>query len=123
MNVITKIKVSLLMLAIVLAGCTSDTATKKKDSIASIKEKCAVIMSSHLPEEQHWPDYDNLLQEYYVHKVRNQGDLDRFNAFLQKVQNDESKQLMTELMEVTDWGCANGNYLEEMDLFIREVQK
>ncbi len=123
MKVTTKTKVSLLMLAIVLAGCSSGTATQKTDTPDSIKAKCAVILSSHIPEEQHWPDYDNLLQEYFMHKVRNQTDLDRFNAFMQKVQQDETKQLMTELMEVTDWGCENNNYLEEMDLFIREVQK
>ncbi len=66
---------------------------------------------------------ESLLQEYLTHKVSDQADLDRFNAFVLKIQMDETKQLMTEVMEVTDWGCANGNYLEEMDLFIHEVQK
>ncbi len=111
------------MLAIVLAGCSSDTTTKKMDAVDSVQAKCSVILNSHIPEAQHWPDYDELLQEYYKHKVSSQTDIDRFNAFMQKVQQDETKQLMTELMEVTDWGCENGNYLEEMDLFIREVQK
>ena len=119
---IAKAKVTLLTLVIVLAGCSSITSPKK-DTVASIDSKCAAILSSHLPEDQHWPDYDSLLQEYLTHKVNDQVDLDRFNAFVLKIQMDETKQLMTEVMEVTDWGCANGNYLEEMDLFIREVQK
>lgn len=120
---ITKTKLTLLTLVLVLAGCASDTSPPKKDTMTSVQIKCAVILSSHLPEEQHWPDYDSLLQEYYTHKVNDQASRDRFNAFMEAVQQDETKQLMTELMEVTDWGCANGNYLEEMDLFIREVQK
>ncbi|WP_180759451.1 hypothetical protein [Vibrio parahaemolyticus] len=55
--------------------------------------------------------------------IKTQAQLDRFEAFVQRVQSDDSGQLITELIEVTDWGCSNGNYLEEMDMFIQEVQK
>lgn len=64
-----------------------------------------------------------ILQEYAVHAIKTQAQLDRFEAFVQRVQSDDSGQLITELIEVTDWGCSNGNYLEEMDMFIQEVQK
>ncbi len=123
MKVRTETKISLLTLAIVLAGCSSSTSTKTMDTVDSVQAKCAVVLSSHIPEDQHWPDYENLLKEYVAHKATSQADWDRFDAFMQKVRQDETKQLMTELMEVTDFGCENGNYLEEMDLFIREVQK
>ncbi len=118
---ITKTKITALTL--VLAGCASDPSPQKKDTMTSVEKKCAVVLSSHLPEDQHWPDYESLLEEYVAHKATSQADKDRFRAFMQKVQQDESKQLMTELMEVTDFGCSNGNYLDEMDLYIREVQK
>lgn len=105
-----------------MAGCSSVTSPKN-DTAESIQQKCAVILSSHVPDDQRWQVYNDLLQEYVTYKVDNQTDFERFNAFIQEVQMDETRELITELMEVTDWGCANGNYLEEMDLFIREVQK
>ncbi len=95
----------------------------ENDMAENIEQKCAVILSSHVTEEQRWEVYNDLLQEYVTQAVNNQDDFDRFNAFIQSVQLDETRQLITELMEVTDWGCSNGNYLEEMDMFIREVQK
>lgn len=39
-----------------------------------------------------------------------------------KLIRDESHQLLKEFIEVSDWGCANGNYLEEMYLFVKETQ-
>lgn len=76
-----------------------------------------------MSEAQRWQVYNDLLQEYATHALHNQADGERFNAFIQAVQLDETRQLMTELIEVTDWGCANGNYLEELTMFIVEVTK
>jgi endonuclease III len=121
-KMITKTKTTLLVLGMMLAGCSS-VPSPKNDTVESIQQKCAVILSSHVSDDQRWQVYNDLLQEYVTHNVLNQADFDRFNAFIQAVQMDETRQLITELMEVTDWGCSNGNYLEEMDLFIREVQK
>ena len=110
------------MLGMVLVGCSTETSPKT-DTVEIIQQKCSVILSSHVPDDQRWQVYNDLLQEYLTYRVFNQADFDRFNAFIQAVQMDETGQLITELMEVTDWGCSNGNYLEEMDIFIREVQK
>ncbi|WMN89409.1 hypothetical protein NI382_23370 [Vibrio parahaemolyticus] len=113
---------TLLTLGLMLTGCSSDTSPQK-DSVNSIQEKCALILSRYVSEDQRWAVYNDLLQEYAIHALHNQADGDRFNAFIQAVQLDETRQLMTELIEVTDWGCANGNYLEEMTMFIVEVTK
>lgn len=121
-KMIAKTKTTLLMLGMVLAGCSTETSPKT-DTVESIQQKCSVILSSHVPDDQRWQVYNDLLQEYLTYRVFNQADFDRFNAFIQAVQTDETGQLITELMEVTDWGCSNGNYLEEMDMFISEVQK
>ncbi|MBR9789575.1 MAG: hypothetical protein GYB40_16750 [Vibrionaceae bacterium] len=118
----TKTITTLLTLGWILTGCSSVTSPQK-DSVSSIQEKCALILSSHVSEAQRWQVYNDLLQEYATHAVHSQADGDRFNAFMQAVQWDETKQLRTELIEVTDWGCANGNYLEEMAMFIEEVTK
>ncbi|MDL2043965.1 hypothetical protein MT371_19740 [Vibrio parahaemolyticus] len=148
---INKAKVTLLTLGVVLIGCSSVTAPKKdsiesiqqkcavilssdvagcssvtapkKDAIESIQQKCAVILSSDVSDDHRWQVYNELMQEYALHAIKTQAQLDRFEAFVQRVQSDDSGQLITELIEVTDWGCSNGNYLEEMDMFIQEVQK
>ncbi|MGY6430006.1 hypothetical protein ACXIUX_00145 [Vibrio parahaemolyticus] len=117
---INKAKVTLLTLGVVLAGCSSVTAPKK-DAIESIQQKCAVILSSDVSDDHRWQVYNELMQEYAVHAIKTQAQLDRFEAFVQRVQSDDSGQLITELIEV--WGCSNGNYLEEMNMFIQEVQK
>jgi len=121
-KMIKKTITTLLTLGLMLTGCSSVTSPQK-DSVNSIQEKCALILSSHMSEDQRWAVYNDLLQEYAIHALHNQADGDRFNAFIQSVQSDETRQLMTELIEVTDWGCANGNYLEEMTMFIEEVTK
>lgn len=109
---------------LVVAGCSSVTSPEPEiDTEEMIEYKCSVVLSSHLPDEQRWPIYRELLQDYVNSTVDNQAEFDRANAFLQAVKMDESEQLFTELIEVTDWGCANGNYFEEIGLFIREVQK
>ncbi|EGQ9051755.1 hypothetical protein GEN90_06560 [Vibrio parahaemolyticus] len=121
-EMINKAKITLLTLGVVLAGCSSVTAPKK-DAIESIQQKCAVILSSDVSDDHRWQVYNELMQEYAVHAIKTQAQLDRFEAFVMRVQSDDSGQLITELIEVTDWGCSNGNYLEEMDMFIQEVQK
>ncbi|MDN4716022.1 hypothetical protein QYZ43_24385 [Vibrio parahaemolyticus] len=120
-EMINKAKITLLTLGVVLAGCSSVTAPKK-DAIESIQQKCAVILSSDVSDDHRWQVYNELMQEYAVHAIKTQAQLDRFEAFVMRVQSDDSGQLITELIEVTDWGCSNGNYLEEMDMFIQEVQ-
>jgi PBP1b-binding outer membrane lipoprotein LpoB len=119
---INKTKVTLLALGTILVGCSSLTPPRN-DAVENIQQKCSVILSSDVSGEQRWQTYNGLLVEYAVHGIKTQAQLERFEAFVQRVQNDESGQLVTELIEVTDWGCSNGNYLEEMGLFIQEVQK
>ncbi len=118
----TRTIATLLAIGFILTGCSSDTSPQK-DTVNSIQDQCTLILSSQVSEEQRWQVYNDLLQEYATHAVHNQADGDRFNAFIQAVQLDQTRQLMTELIEVTDWGCANGNYLEEMTMFIEEVAK
>lgn len=119
---INKTKVTLLAVGTILVGC-STVAPPRNDAVESIQQKCSVILSNDVAGDQHWQTYNGLLVEYAVHGVKSQAQLEHFEAFVQRVQDDESGQLVTELIEVTDWGCSNGNYLEEMSLFIQEVQK
>ena len=106
----------------VLVGCTSVTPTASETN-TEIQQNCSVILSSHVSDEQRWQVYNDLLQAYAVHSVHQPSQLERLNAFIDHVKANNTGQLATELIEVTDWGCANGNYLEEMTLFIQEVQK
>ncbi|HCH3380057.1 TPA: hypothetical protein NKU34_004865 [Vibrio parahaemolyticus] len=119
---INKTKVTLLALGTILVGCSSVTPPRN-DAVENIQQKCSVILSSDVSGEQRWQTYNGLLVEYAVHGIKTQAQLERFEAFVMRVQSDDSGQLITELIEVTDWGCSNGNYLEEMDMFIQEVQK
>ena len=119
---INNAKITLLTLGVVLLGCSSVMAPKK-DPIKSIQKKCAVILSSDVSNDHRWQVYNELIQEYALHAIKTQAQLGRFEAFIQRIKNDESGQLVTDLIEVTDWGCSNSNYLEEMGLFIQEVQK
>ncbi|WP_319534724.1 hypothetical protein [uncultured Vibrio sp.] len=118
----TRTIATLLAFGLTLTGCASDTSPQK-DTVNNIQDKCALILSGQVSEDQRWQVYNDLLQEYAKHAIHNQADSDRFNAFIQVLQLDQTRQLMTELIEVTDWGCANGNYLEEMTMFIEEVAK
>nr|WP_321273298.1 hypothetical protein [uncultured Vibrio sp.] len=118
----TRTIATLLAIGFILTGCSSDTSPQK-DTVNSIQDKCTLILSSQVSEGQRWQVYNDLLQEYATHALHNQADGDRFTAFIQAVELDQTRQLMTELVEVTDWGCANGNYLEEMTMFIEEVAK
>ncbi|PAW08203.1 hypothetical protein B6K85_23390 [Vibrio sp. V1B] len=117
-----KTRIAALTMGLTLVGCSATTPTN--DQVFNIEENCAVIMSEGATPEERWSAYNKLIESYGDHYVsdKNRLEVARWNSFRQKLIRDESHQLLKEFIEVSDWGCANGNYLEEMYLFVKETQ-
>ncbi|USD51677.1 hypothetical protein J4N37_21110 [Vibrio sp. SCSIO 43153] len=117
-----KTRVAVGLMGLILAGCSTTTPTNVQ--VQNIETNCTVIMSEGVTPEQRWNAYNKLIESYGDYYVDNNNRLElaRWNSFRQKVIHDESGQLIKEFVEVSDWGCANGNYLEEMYLFVKETQ-
>lgn len=87
------------------------------------KLRCDTEWSGKL-RNQRQNAYNQLIESYgerYV-DANNPKQSTNWDLFRQNVIHDENGQLTREFIEVSDWGCANGNYLEEVHLFVEEAQ-
>lgn len=117
-----KTRITMGLMGLTLAGCSTTLPTN--DRVQVIEKNCAVILSESANAEQRQNAYNQLIESYgerYV-DANNPKQSASWNLFRQSVIHDESGQLTREFIEVSDWGCANGNYLEEMRLFVEEIQ-
>lgn len=109
-------------MGLTLAGCSTTSLTN--DQVQVIEKNCAVILSESANAEQRKNAYKKLIESYgerYV-DANNIKQSTSWDLFRQNTIYDENGQLTREFIEVSDWGCANGNYLEEVHLYVEEAQ-
>ncbi|WP_045455893.1 hypothetical protein [Vibrio campbellii] len=117
-----KTRITVGLMGLTLAGCS--TTPPANDQVQIIEKNCAVILSESANSEQRQSAYNQLIESYgerYV-DANNPKQSTNWDLFRQNVIHDEKGQLTREFIEVSDWGCANGNYLEEVHLFVEEAQ-